>query len=219
MFTVRRAPGGRALSPTVGEGPYAPSYPGGIVTTTSRPVTPKFALNAQLTGNNLVYLSATKGFRIGGGQLPVPNYCGPDLIQLGYVKNGEPYTPPSYNPDYVWSYELGSKNTALDGKLRTEASVFYVNWQSIQTNVGLPVRYDVTNAGTATVKGFDLDAEFAPIHELQLRADLGYAHTSYDERSLYPQWWDGLLPWQRDQQRRTALADRCQRPLRVSLEG
>lgn len=166
-----------------GVGPYAPSYPGGIVTSTSRPVTPKVALNAQLTGNNLVYLSATKGFRIGGGQLPVPNYCGPDLIQLGYVKNGVPYTPPSYNPDYVWSYELGTKNTAFDGRLTADASVFYVKWQSIQTNIGLPIcGYDVTtNAGTATVKGFDLDAQFVPIRGLQLRADLGYAHSSYDE--------------------------------------
>jgi iron complex outermembrane recepter protein len=164
-----------------GSGYWAAHFPGGISTTTARPVTPKFALNAQLTDHNLVYASATKGFRIGGVELPLPADCAGDLATFGYIgPDGKPYTPSSYKPDFVWSYELGSKNRAFDNKLAADASVYYIKWTDIQTAILLPTcGYDLTtNSGSATIKGFDLDLQIAPIHGLQLRTDIGYVHTA-----------------------------------------
>ena len=43
--------------------------------------------------------------------------------------------PLAYGADNLWSYELGAKNRFLDGRLRTEASVYYIDWKKIQQNV------------------------------------------------------------------------------------
>ena len=172
-----------------GSGFYAPSYSQGQVGASAHPTTPKFALNAQLTPNNLVYASATKGFRIGGVQLPKPADCASDLIALGYVDaNGKAYTPVSYNPDFVWSYELGTKNTTDNGKLLINASVYEIKWKDIQTSVSLSTcGYGlIVNTGSATVKGFDFESQYAPIHGLNLRADIGYTKTSLDDGLYQP---------------------------------
>jgi iron complex outermembrane recepter protein len=55
--------------------------------------------------------------------------------------------------------------------------------------------YDVTaNTGSATVKGFDVDAEIIPIYGLQLRTDIGYVHTSLDDGLYEP---DGAAVYSR----------------------
>ena len=126
---------------------------------------------------------------MGGAELPLPTGCSTDLQNLGYVgANGKPYSPLSYGPDYVWSYELGTKNTALDNRLTVEASVYEVKWRDIQTAITLPIcGYQIiANAGSATVKGFDLDAQILPIHGLQLRTAIGYTHTSLDNGLYEP---------------------------------
>ncbi len=173
---------------TYGAAPFAPEIAQGTLGASARAATPKFALNAQLTDNDLVYASATKGFRIGGVQLPKPDDCSGDLIALGYVANGKAYTPLSYAPDYVWNYEVGTKDTTDDGKLLVNASVYEVRWQSIQTSVSLPTcGYGlIVNTGSATVKGFDLDAQFLPIRGLQLRTDIGYVDATLTDGLYQP---------------------------------
>src|SRR5262249_19520155 len=82
----------------------------------------------------------------------------------------------------------GSKNRTLDGKMTVDASIYYIKWTDIQTSIALPTcGYAVTaNTGTATVKGFDFDAQYAPIPALQLRADVGYVHTSLADGLYQP---------------------------------
>jgi iron complex outermembrane receptor protein len=70
-------------------------------------VTPKFSLSYRPLDNHLLYGSASKGFRQGG-----PNrfntdsaLCAPDFARLGITR-----APASYQPDNLWTYELGSKN-------------------------------------------------------------------------------------------------------------
>lgn len=172
-----------------GTGAFAPLYPIGTESVSARPTTPKVALNAQLTENNLLYLSATKGFRMGGAELPVPADCGTDLTNLGYVgADGKPYSPLTYNPDYVWSYELGTKNVAFDRRLTVNASIYEIKWKNIQTAIYLPICgfQIIANSGSATVKGFDFDAQYQPIYGLLLNANIGYTHTSLDDGLYQP---------------------------------
>jgi outer membrane receptor protein involved in Fe transport len=172
-----------------GTGAFAPKFPTGVETTSARPTTPKVGINAQLTEHNLLYVSATKGFRMGGAELPLPADCSTDLINLGYVgANGKAYSPLTYSPDYVWSYEFGTKNTAFDNKLSVNASIYEIKWKNIQTAIPLPIcGYQIiANTGSATVKGFDFDAQIIPMPGLQLRADIGYTHTSLDDGLYQP---------------------------------
>ena len=111
-----------------------------------QPFTPKVSLSYQLTGDDMVYATAAKGYRIGGATPPLPiPACGPNPF------------PTSYNSDSVWSYEIGTKDRFFDRKLQVSASAYYIKWSNIQQAFYVPpcgIQF-TTNAGEAVSKGFD----------------------------------------------------------------
>jgi outer membrane receptor protein involved in Fe transport len=143
------------------------------------PVTPKFGLSYQATPNDLLYFSAARGFRPGGAQASTAiKACQADLQSLGLSA-----TPSSYNSDSVWSYEVGSKNSFLGGKLHIDGSAFYIKWNNVQqlvylTHCGASF---ISNFGSASSRGFDLSVSAQITDRLQLAAVLGYADAKLDE--------------------------------------
>ena len=145
------------------------------------PITPKFGINYKIDGNNMVYASAAKGYRIGGYNPRVGLPCGSQLASLGLTQ-----APPLYSSDHVWSYEVGSKNSVAGGRLRLNASAFYVDWGNIQQQVALSsCGFNfVTNLGSATSKGFDLQMEVEPVDDLLLTLSVGYTNAKFDQTVL-----------------------------------
>ena len=134
--------------------------------------TPTFALDYKLTDDTLLYASATEGFKSGGfnGRANTPGETG------------------SYDPEYVWTYEIGAKNTLADGRLRLNADVFYSDYTDFQARVSevidpdAPVptfSFPVLNAGSMEMYGAELEATWIPIDELNLQAQIGYLHSDY----------------------------------------
>ena len=122
----------------------------------AKPVTPRFGLTFQYTDNDMVYASAAKGYRSGGGNSPtsVGNpLCNPSLAALGLTA-----VPNSFGPDSLWSYEIGAKDSLFDHRVAIEASVYYIDWSNIQTGVLLASCNEgfTANRGKATSQGFDL---------------------------------------------------------------
>jgi len=70
---------------------------------------PRFGLSWQLNGNNLIYLTAAKGYGSGGVY---------------------PLNPVAFPPDTLWSYEVGSKHQLLDHRLRVQAGLFHIRWHN-----------------------------------------------------------------------------------------
>ncbi|WP_395670735.1 TonB-dependent receptor, partial [Phenylobacterium sp.] len=143
------------------------------------PITPKVGLSYQINDRNMVYASAAKGFRLGGSNDPLnPVACGPDFERLGITAN-----PLSYDADTVWNYEVGSKNTLMDGRLQIAASAFQVDWSNIQRDISLPSCFlgYTTNLGSARSRGFDLEARARPIDGLTLNAAVGHTSAKYRE--------------------------------------
>ena len=64
--------------------------PIGTNATSEHPVTPKIALSYQADNENLFYVSAAKGYRMGGGNSPLPDLCPSSA-------------PPTYSSDSLWS--------------------------------------------------------------------------------------------------------------------
>lgn len=148
------------------------------------PIIPKYSISYQLDPANLLYVTASKGFRPGGANAAIPARCDADLAELGYTS-----APDSYKSDSVWSYEIGSKNRLMDGRLRLETSLFDIKWSGIQQNVilGTGCGLDfVANLGKATSRGFDFQGEFLPIDQLTTGVALGYNHAVFDESILSP---------------------------------
>jgi iron complex outermembrane recepter protein len=115
----------------------------------AKPLTPQFDVEYESADHHdLVYASITKGFRIGGVNSALPAQCGADN------------SPLSYASDSVWSYELGTKRRAFDGRLQLSGAAFYFRWNNIQQNEVPPCQLGFTaNAGNAIGKGFDLSAD------------------------------------------------------------
>lgn len=151
--------------------------------TSATPVTPKFALDYQLDSRNLYYASVAKGYRVGGGDAPVPiPECSADLASIGLTG-----TPETYRSDSLWSYEVGAKNRLLDDRLHLDSSVYFIDWKNIQQQVFLPncdFKY-VANLGSLHSKGFDLQAQYQPVEPLTTGAALGYNKSNYVS-NVYP---------------------------------
>src|SRR6202012_1149239 len=80
-------------------------------------VTPKISLSYDITKDFMVYATASKGFRPGGGTGPVPT-SGPlsceAQLQQEYGSSGFVERPISFQADRVWRYEGGEKLRAAD---------------------------------------------------------------------------------------------------------
>jgi outer membrane receptor protein involved in Fe transport len=146
-------------------------------------VDPKFGINFQLNDDNRLYFSAAKGDRIGGLNPPFLNNpaCDAALAALG-LPSGVPH---SYQADSLWSFEVGSKNKLLSGRLRMEASAFHIDWSNIQQMVQVPVCTGAftANLGKAYSNGFDYQATALVTDSLKLGISVGYTNAR-DTNSL-----------------------------------
>jgi outer membrane receptor protein involved in Fe transport len=129
------------------------------------------ALTYQADDKNLYYFSVGKGYRVGGGNSPLPDICPSGAV------------PETYHSDSLWSYEIGAKNRLLNDRLQLDSSVFHIDWKNIQQSVPLPAcafAY-IANTGEATSNGFDLALQ--AVLTTQLKADLAVAYTDskYDK--------------------------------------
>jgi iron complex outermembrane receptor protein len=139
---------------------------------TENSVTPKAVLTWQPDRDNMMYVSASKGFRPGGPNVGVGAICLGNLQALGLNS-----VPGQYSSDSLWSYELGSKSTFFDHRLQIDASVFYIDWNNIQQNVYLPACGEqfTANLGKAKSEGGDIEVLYKPIEAVTF--DLTAAYT------------------------------------------
>jgi outer membrane receptor protein involved in Fe transport len=122
--------------------------------------TPKLGLDFHLTPTNLLYVSATKGFRPGGGLGTIPaTLCNGDLRALGLSS-----PPTSYSADTLWSYEVGEKATLADQHVSVDVDAYYISWSKVQQQISLPTcgATFTGNFGTAVSKGTELEFQFDP---------------------------------------------------------
>jgi iron complex outermembrane receptor protein len=148
------------------------------------PVTPRLGLMYQYTDVDMVYVSAAKGYRSGGGNgaTAIGNpLCTPSLTALGLST-----VPASYSSDSLWSYEIGAKDMLFNRRLAIEASAFVIDWSNIQTSVNLPSCAEMftTNRGKAISRGFDLQVAALITDGLKLGASVGYTDAYYPDAAF-----------------------------------
>ncbi|MDY6947688.1 MAG: TonB-dependent receptor [Pseudomonadota bacterium] len=152
----------------------------GVTTTlqpTSKELTPKFGVSFQVDDNNLVYANAAKGVRGSSVAEPVGTACGDDAATLGF----DALSPRKIDSDSLWSYELGSKNKLLDGRMAVDAAAYHSKWDDVQTNILLPQCQVSTtmNLGNAQIDGVDLSVMLVPVDGLTLGVAASYMDARY----------------------------------------
>lgn len=121
------------------------------------------------------YAQVSTGFR-GGGINPRPFFPAQAL---------------PYNPEKLKAYEVGLKNDLFDRKLRLNLSGFVNKYTDILVTVascplpGVPAApcSMPINAGNATIKGFEAEAQLHPVAGLSIEGSLAYLNFKYDSVS------------------------------------
>lgn len=138
---------------------------------------PKFGLSFQANEDVLLYANLAKGFRLGGVSNVLPSFCNADLAALGFSREDVK----TFDPDTLWSYELGVKSSHLDGRMTLNGAAYYTKWDDIQTTVNLGCGYiPVTNANAIVSQGLELESQFALSDGLIVFASLAHNDTSLD---------------------------------------
>ena len=136
-----------------------------VSTASFRQFTPKFTLQYLTNKDNLYYISITRGYKPGG-------------FNTIFKTDAER----TYDPEYSWNYEVGTRLKFLNGRLTAEADLFYIDWRHMQTTYTVPgVGNVIANAGHTDSKGFELSLAYHPIKSLQLNLNYGYTYARYLE--------------------------------------
>jgi iron complex outermembrane recepter protein len=145
---------------------------------------PKVNLAYTASDDVLVYTTAAKGFRPGGPNTPVP-LTGPAqcLTGPGNLESlGLSSAPNQFNPDSVWSYEIGEKARALGNTFQINSDVYYESWTNVQQLVNPTCGFSFTaNAGTATVYGSEIELAANLSRSWTVTQNLGYTHATFDD--------------------------------------
>jgi iron complex outermembrane recepter protein len=157
-----------------------------IASESNQGVTPKFDLSYELDKNLLLYATASKGFRPGGGNFGIPtsgstvgDACEAELMANAGTTSFVP-EPLTYGPDQVWSYEVGEKATLLDNRLTINTSAYFENWEDVQQTVGLTCGFNYTaNAGDAHIYGGEVEINALVTEGLMLSGNAGYTHAEF----------------------------------------
>ena len=117
-------------------------------------INPRF----HVTDDTMLYAKVSSGFRPGG-----PNFV---------IPGGS--TPPEFQPDTIWNYELGEKSTLLDGRATLNFDIYDIEWNAIQTTENVEGINQLVNAGNARIKGAETSFDYRILPELTVNGSAAY---------------------------------------------
>ncbi|MBV8975807.1 MAG: TonB-dependent receptor [Alphaproteobacteria bacterium] len=125
------------------------------------------------TDASLIYASYSRGYKAGGSNPP-----GVVPIFSGGIDYSTPNTHPlTFKPEFVNAYELGSKNTVLDGDMTLNGSVFFYDYKNYQISQ-IVDRTSVNLNFNATVSGAEIESTWQPVSGLVFNLSAGYENSS-----------------------------------------
>jgi iron complex outermembrane recepter protein len=156
------------------------AYPSGALrepeltkSASSSDVSPRLGFDYQWTPEIMTYVSVAKGYKAGGFN--------------GRASNNTDFN--EYEPEKVWTYELGWRSDFLDRRARLNATAFYSDYTQLQLQIsgsttvnGAPAPFNVvTNVPKARILGGEVELEVLPLTGLKLSTQLGITDAKYTE--------------------------------------
>jgi outer membrane receptor protein involved in Fe transport len=134
-----------------------------------------------LTDETLLYASYAHGYKAGGSNPPptstlnafgasFPGGVGNAILEQSVAK------PKVFDPEFVDAFELGAKNTLLDGQLTLNAAAFYYDYKGYQISQIID-RSAVNYNFDSEVWGLEIEADWRPLENLRLGFKGGYQNT------------------------------------------
>ena len=132
----------------------------------------RLVLDHHFTENTMAYASIANGFKSGGF----------NSLNFG------PGIESSYDAEEVMNYEIGLKGNLLDGTLQYSTSLFFYEYDNLQTLelVGQPIpSYNLRNAD-AEGKGFELELAWMPTENWLIAGNYSWLDTEFTEYKIIP---------------------------------
>ena len=148
-----------------------------------------------ITDSTLFYASYSRGYK-GGGVNPPRVDLNPDVIQ--YLPLAE-----VFDPEYVNSFEIGTKNTFASGRGSLNLTAFYYDYKDYQVSQ-IVDRISLNENFDATIWGVELEAVFRPTRNFRIDGNIGYLQTRIGDgessidvmnRTQGDPEWTLLRPW------------------------
>jgi iron complex outermembrane receptor protein len=174
--------GSSTIAPAFATGnPFDPVYPLIFANATANysakwwSFTPKATLSYQARKDVLLYATAARGYKSGGWDTSASSDFGQSSAEVSQHLG----TP--FQPEKVWSYELGSKYLSPGKRFELNAAAFIADYRDMQTNQFNPQTavFETRNAGRARAEGFELEALEAPTGWLTLGVAYTYDFARY----------------------------------------
>lgn len=138
----------------------------------SSAVTPRLVLSWKPHDALTTYASASAGYKPGGTK---------------FVETDDGIFEEPFDEEEVWNYELGAKWDGLDGRVRLNGAVFYMDWKDLQIptlEVGIVGNAVVSNFrianSEAESKGFELELQALPTNNLRVGGAVGYLDATFE---------------------------------------
>ena len=124
-------------------------------------ITGRFVIDYELTPDNLLYASYSRGYKSGG--------INPPLQPIFAV-------PESFGPEKIDAFEIGSKNVFANGALVLNATAFYYKYKDLQLS-RIIARTSVNDTIDADVWGVELEAVVRPDPDWVFNMGFSYLKT------------------------------------------
>jgi outer membrane receptor protein involved in Fe transport len=126
-------------------------------------VTGRLVIDHKLTPRNMLYASYARGFKGGG-------------LNVGNTGT------PTFDPEFIDAYEIGSKNSFAGRTLQANFSAFYYDYKGLQLGQRLGTSVSTVNSD-AKVYGLESEFLLEPVRSLIFNANASYLHTSIGDLS------------------------------------
>ncbi|HEX8307678.1 MAG TPA: TonB-dependent receptor [Allosphingosinicella sp.] len=130
--------------------------------------TGRFVVDYDLTPDNLLYASWSRGYKSGGLNPPI---------------NPIFNVPSTFEPEIVNAFEIGSKNSFANGKVRLNLSAFYYDYKGLQLS-RIVARTSVNDNTDAEIYGAEAEAVFRPHRDTLINLSGSYLHTKIKDLQL-----------------------------------
>jgi outer membrane receptor protein involved in Fe transport len=132
------------------------------------------------TDETLLYASYAHGYKAGGANPPgfVRNYYGDSGRVVSQLSVANSVTrPKAFDPEFVDAFEVGSKNTLLNGRATVNLAAFYYDYKGYQISE-IVDRSAFNRNVDATVWGIELESDWRLLENLRFGVKVGYEETS-----------------------------------------
>ncbi len=163
-------------APSTAQSTAAPFTNGVPLTTrtSSNNVSGKAGFQYDFSRNAMGYFTYTRGYK------------GP---AFNLFFNLQPTGLKALEPETSNAFEIGLKNTLLDGKLTFNIAAFYAKYYNFQANNPDTLTINgvtttiarFTNAGTVSTRGFEVDLAFKPNRDFTLSGGMAYTDAHIDQ--------------------------------------